>query len=98
MGVLLEELPVLHQERSARAGGERVLVVGDRDAAGRGERRALRFRVVRHDGSPWLVSPRRDDFIAMPWIISNRYASVKPIITIRSEERRVGKECVSTYR
>ena len=33
VGVLLEQLPVLHQQRSARAGGQRVLIVYNRCAA-----------------------------------------------------------------
>jgi hypothetical protein len=32
VGVLLEQLPVLHQQRSARAGGQRVLIVCNRCA------------------------------------------------------------------
>ena len=37
VGVLLEELPVLDQQRTARAGGQAVLIVADRDAGGGGE-------------------------------------------------------------
>jgi hypothetical protein len=34
MGVLFEELPVLHQERATRAGDQAILIVTDRDAGG----------------------------------------------------------------
>ena len=37
MRVLFEELTILQQQRPARAGGQAVLVVGDRDAGGGGQ-------------------------------------------------------------
>src|SRR5208282_1127616 len=37
VGVLLEELPVLNEQRPARTGGQAVLIVTDRYAGGRGE-------------------------------------------------------------
>lgn len=55
MGVLLEKLPILHQQRPARAGGQAVLVVADRDAGGGGQgrrRHAGGLAVLRHLGSP----------------------------------------------
>lgn len=41
MGILLEELPVLHQKRAARTGRETVLVVSDRNAGRGGQRRGF---------------------------------------------------------
>jgi hypothetical protein len=34
MRMLLEELPVLHQQRAARTGGQAVLIVADRNTGG----------------------------------------------------------------
>ncbi len=55
MGVLLEQLPVLDQQRPARAGGQAVLVVADRDAGGGGQGGALGVGIVGHLGSPPLA-------------------------------------------
>jgi hypothetical protein len=47
---LLEQLPILDQERPAQAGGDRVLVVADRDAGGGGLRRTLAHWVTLRSG------------------------------------------------
>ena len=51
VGELLDQLVVLHQQRPARAGGHRILVVGDGGAGGGGEG-LLAGIVLRHGG--WL--------------------------------------------
>ncbi len=54
---LFDQLIVLHQQRAERAGGQRVLVVGNR-CAGSGREALIVWRTARHGGAPeWLREP-----------------------------------------
>ena len=56
MGVLFKKLPILHQQRSARAGGQAVLVVADGDARGGGQLGLRVHSTLLGLGLDWNVS------------------------------------------